>query len=176
MELVYFGKIIKPFGIKGEILARLYDDPLLKEYISKIKYLYIQKEKTNLKFKVRTLKPHKENYIISLEGILNRNQAEELRDFDLFLNPNDILVKKADLNRYFWFEIINARIIDTNGKEIGTVKEIFNNGVYDIFIVKKGEKEYLLPAIRPFLIEINLSEKTIKYDVIDGLLEINDAV
>lgn len=83
------------------------------------------------------------------------------------------LVDAADLpeGEFLYGEIIGLAVISTAGKTIGEVIDIFNNGAHDIYVVRTGEKEYLIPAVTEFIRDIQLSEKRIIVNEMRGLFE-----
>lgn len=68
-------------------------------------------------------------------------------------------------------DIIGLSVISKDGEDIGMVSEIFGTGSNDIFVVTKGEKEYLIPAIRDVIKKIDIENKKIIIEVMEGLLE-----
>ncbi len=63
-------------------------------------------------------------------------------------------------------------IIDKNFGEVGKIERIEEMPGNDMFVVKRGEKEVLLPVVEDLIIEIDDELKTITYNAPEGLIEI----
>ena len=59
----------------------------------------------------------------------------------------------------------------TDGTNIGIVKDILQPGANDVYVVKDGKKEHLIPAIKDVIKEVNLEEKRMVIDPLEGTLE-----
>jgi ribosomal 30S subunit maturation factor RimM len=70
---------------------------------------------------------------------------------------------------------LGCSAFDINNNFLGNVEQIVNNGVYDIFVIDKNEKEIMIPGIHPFLVFIDKQKKIITFNVIPGLTDIDDA-
>jgi 16S rRNA processing protein RimM len=54
---------------------------------------------------------------------------------------------------------------------LGKVEDILATGSNDVYVVKNGKKEYLIPAIADVVKRIDLERKTILIEVMQGLLD-----
>ena len=59
------------------------------------------------------------------------------------------------------------------GKYIGTIKHILPTGSHDIYVVRKGTKEVLIPAIHDVVENIDLPNKRMIISEMEGLLDLN---
>jgi len=62
-------------------------------------------------------------------------------------------------------------INDGDGALLGHLREIIATPAHDVYVVRRGEKELLLPAVEEVVTEINLEEGWIKVLPPPGLLE-----
>ena len=72
---------------------------------------------------------------------------------------------------YYQFEIKGLDVYLEGGRFLGKVTDILRTGANDVYVVGQGEKEYLIPALRSVVKEINLSEKRMTLHPMEGLLE-----
>jgi 16S rRNA processing protein RimM len=82
--------------------------------------------------------------------IPDRNAADALRGVYL----EAIVRPGADLARgeYYWHEVVGARVIGTDGTELGTVRDIYRVGEAEVFEVTGGPfGAFDLPAVRAFI-------------------------
>ncbi len=72
---------------------------------------------------------------------------------------------------YFYDQIIGMAVYTDEGEYIGTVRDIFNTGSNDVYVVRKNGHEYLIPAIRDVIKEIDTVSGRMIITVINGLLD-----
>ncbi|MEN9565293.1 MAG: hypothetical protein RLZZ69_489 [Cyanobacteriota bacterium] len=90
-ELLEVGTITSPQGLKGEL--RVYSDSDFPERFTKAGTRWLQHPETaaitEVKLKGGRYLTGKNLYVIKLEGIEDRSQAEELRNYKLLVNKSD---------------------------------------------------------------------------------------
>lgn len=165
MDYIVVGKIINTHGIKGEIKLYPYTDNIKR--FSDLDEIYLGKNK--LSVKIQSVRYHKEMVLLKFEGYDNINDVIILKDEFVFINKVDRI--KLPKNKYFIYELIDCKVLDTDGNLIGYVKDVLKNSSNDVYIVKNEDKEYLIPAVKEFVKEINLGEQKIIIDPIEGMIE-----
>ena len=161
------GKIVGTFGNKGDVKILSLIEP--SDYIPLFKFVYIeddsgQKQKLN----VLTCKKHKNVFVTSLEGIDNMNVAESLKDFSVYVPSLEL--KELQENEFYYHQLEGLKVFSQDGDEIGVVDHI-TKGAGDILVIKdKNDKEIMIPFIEKIVPEVNLEEKTITVNLIDGLI------
>ena len=72
---------------------------------------------------------------------------------------------------FYYHEIIGCTVVTLDGTEIGKVTEIFETGANDVWTVtpEKGKPHYI-PYIDDVVKEIDIDNKKIVIDPIEGLL------
>jgi 16S rRNA processing protein RimM len=59
-----------------------------------------------------------------------------------------------------------------DNKYIGKVENIIQSGSNEVYVIKDDKKrETLIPSVKEFIVEINLREKKIVVNPIDGMIE-----
>ena len=84
--------------------------------------------------------------------------------------PEEQLTDLED-GEFYFHEIIGCTVKTEDGVEVGTVKEILTPGANDVWVVKKGGKEVLIPYIDDVVQSIDIDEKEIVITVMEGLLD-----
>ena len=74
---------------------------------------------------------------------------------------------------YFIYEIVGCTVYDMNGNQIGIVKEVIQSYSNDVYVIKDdtNKKEYLIPAVKEFVKKVNIEDRTIIIDPIEGMIE-----
>ena len=158
-NLVCVGKILKSHGVKGELKLISYTSTPSDIFaFNKLKY---SDEK---EIKIKKVGTNKDIFIVSIEGITTRDMAEELSNTLLYVERESL--KQAAENEYYFCDLKNCQVIDTDDNLYGTVTEIHNFGAGDILEValEDNKKEYL-PFADEFIIEVNIIKKYIVYNL-----------
>ncbi|MBT3583724.1 MAG: 16S rRNA processing protein RimM [Halobacteriovoraceae bacterium] len=94
-----------------------------------------------------------------LQGVKDRNTAEALVPFNIFLD-REILEEKLECE-YLLEDLINFKVESCDGEKIGSVFGLYNNGAQDVLEIR-GENDFDIPFIEHFVKEIIVKEKLIK--------------
>lgn len=71
-------------------------------------------------------------------------------------------------------DLDGCRVETVEGEVLGIFKDVITTGSNDIFVVQ-GTKEYLIPALKTVVLEINLTERLIKVQLPAGLRDIYES-
>ena len=167
MDLIAYGKVIKPQGLSGEVKVV----PFSGEFSSfeNFKNLYISQEIYNPpRFVISRSRNQKNNIIVKLQGIDSIDDAERLKGLTVFIDKKE-LPKKAD-DEYYWFELIGMDVYNNEDKLIGKVKDIIDNTAQPILVINNNSEEYLVPLVEKFVEDIDLTNSKIVINPIEGLI------
>ncbi len=156
------GKIVNTFGIKGEVKVIPYTDDI--EQFKKIKNIYVN----NDVMEIESVRYHKNTIILKFKGIDTMNDAENIRNSILKIQRTK---KKLPQNTYYITDLIGVDVYTDEDKLLGKVKDIYNTGANDIYIVETSEnKEILLPAIKEVIKKVDIENKKIIVHILKGLI------
>lgn len=158
-------------GIKGEARVISKTDFAEERYKPGNKlYLFLPDTKSDpLELTVKSHRTHKSFDLLTFEGYENINQIEKMKGGILKISEDQL----GDLeeNEFYYHEIIGCTVETLDGEEVGKIKEILSPGANDVWVIKaKGGKEILIPYIEDVVKEVNVEEKLVKINAIEGLL------
>ena len=110
-------------------------------------------------------KVHKGFVIAKLEGVDDVNAAMRLKGKTLSVRREDAALPKGT---FFLQDIINARVVDEDGNEIGTLVDILETPASNVYVVK-GETEHLIPAVPAFIKKTDPEAGMITVHLIEGM-------
>ena len=167
MDYIQIGKIITTHGIKGQV--KVYPLTYDINRFSRLKTAYLGDSK--VKVKVEEVKYHKNIVILKFEEFNNINEILPYKEYFIYIDEEE----KIDLpgDHFFIFDIIDCLVFDTKGEKIGIVTQVIQSASNDVYIVKDNEKnkEYMIPAVREFFVNIDIDNKEIVIDPIEGMIE-----
>ena len=169
-NLRLIGKIKDAHSLRGEVFIIFFS----KDYswVGEITQFFLSDSKT---LDVIRAAPHKDGLKVQLKDVTNRNQSEALIGTELYLP--EAFFSSGDGESLYLTEIENYKVIDETLGELGQIIGFSSNTAQDLLIVKSvdGKKEFEIPFVDDFVIEIDDEKETIVMDLPEGLLEINYA-
>lgn len=164
MEYIYVGDIVNTHGLKGEL--RIISDFEYKDKIFKPDFkIYVGHEKEELV--IRTYRPHKIYEMVTLDGVNDINDAIIYKGDQVYINRDDL-----DINSYLDEDLIGINVY-SNDKLIGQVSLITSNKAHKILVVNNDNHRYLIPNVPAFIKKIDLKNRTLEINEIEGLLNEN---
>ncbi|ANZ22598.1 16S rRNA processing protein RimM [Buchnera aphidicola (Diuraphis noxia)] len=150
---ILVGKVGKAYGILGWITIFSFSER--KEKIFHYLPWFFCKEDKWTKVHVDDWKRYKKNFIVRIQGIFNRTEAENLTNSNIMINNHQLPELKK--NEYYWFQIINFKVFNLNQEYLGKVIDLLRTKANDILVIKNEFKIYKKNIFIPFI-----NEKIIK--------------
>jgi len=170
-NLLLLGKVIRPHGLDGLLRIRSYAQS--EESFLNAGTVFIKSGSGEAsEHRIIFIRPHKKIFLLKLEGLSSLDDAERLRGAEILIRKYS--AGNGNGQEYYWYELIGLRVYLDGGKYIGTVKQILPTGSNDIYVVREGRKEYLIPAIHDVVKEIDLADQRMIISEMEGLLDLND--
>ncbi len=167
MELIAVAKIIKPIGIRGEVKIQLLTDD--GERLSLLASIWIGKdEKAVREHKILRVRQDVKQCVATLQGVETVEAAEVLRDQFLFIPKDEIVLPKE--GRYFVDDVLGCEMATQDGKQVGTIVDVLTLPANDLWVVRNGEKEILIPAVKAIVKEVDVKQKRVVIDSLEGLI------
>ena len=74
-------------------------------------------------------------------------------------------------DEHYVFDLIGCAIVDESGRQIGEIVNILEMPASDVYVVRRGESEIMIPAGREFVREISIPNKRVCVSGIDAFLD-----
>jgi 16S rRNA processing protein RimM len=113
--------------------------------------------------------PLKTQVILKMAGLETRNQAEALVGLEVLGDRRRF--PPLPEGEYYWFQVMGLPVKNAaDGALLGYLEEIIPTPAHDVYVVRQGDREVLLPAVEDVIVDINLEEGIIKAAPPEGLL------
>ncbi len=152
------GKIDKAHGVRGDVVVTLLTDRT--ERLDPGAVLF---RADGFRLTVKEARPHQHRFIVEFAEIRGKEAADAARGTMLFGDPID------DPDTIWVHDLIDARVIDLEGNELGTVASVLENPASDLLVL---DEDRFVPLT--FFVE-QRDDGTIVVDPPDGLFEPLDA-
>jgi len=168
-KYISVGKITNFHGIMGEVKVG-YTKGKEHQFLGE-KYFYIKSENDFKQLTTDKLRFHKNTALIKFKEINSINEAIEYKGQQLYL-PIDNLRETLEEDEFLVDDLIGVNAYNQQGDLIGTVSCINKQGASDLISIKNEEgKEFLVPFVKELVPQVDLSNKKIIINAIEGLIE-----
>jgi len=171
MTDIFLGRIVKAFGIRGELKFHPSDDFWAEVLDSGKLELYSDNsgKRTKVPFALARKRPHGTSYVVKLKGIDDRNRAEELVGSELFVDTDTLDVELPD--QLLPFQVVGMKVKDEAGEVLGRVSRIVYSAAHDVYEVERDAGTFMVPAIPEFIVNLDVDEGEITIRPLPGLIE-----
>lgn len=157
------GRIVRPFGIRGELKVKLMTD--YPEQLDRLRTVYVGPEA--VPWQIEGLRLHHGAALFKLVGCDDRTGADTLRGALVQITRKEAMPLETD--EYYEHHIINLSVVERDGTYLGKITEIIHTGANEVIVVVGPEGELLLPFIESVVLDIDLDADRITVHVLEGL-------
>ncbi len=158
-DLIPIGKVIGVHGVKGILKVISYSEsPFVFKPESSI--LLKSSDEHEVFHEVEWIKPYKRVFLLCLKEITNCTIAEELIGAEFFIEK--VNLPELEDGTYYWTDLIGLSVFakeDSAEIFIGRIESIIPTGSNDVYVVKNGDKEILIPALESVIISVDLKRR-----------------
>ena len=169
MEYLSLGKITDAFGLDGTLKIYSTTNMGEKRYQKGATvYLFDAENNSYIPYIVLNYRHNGLFDFVKLETIDNIEAALSKKGQEIFVEKN---AKDLDKDTYFYSDLRGCKIIDKNGNNLGIVKEIEEfPAQITLRVARKDKPDFFVPFIEVFIAKIDIENKEITINVLEGLL------
>lgn len=153
-NMVTVGKLIKPFGVRGQ--ARVLSLTDVSDRFETLKEVTLESPTgKTLVTTVTDVYSDGRSYLLRFGAF---SSPEEVRDYrGAWLKIPQTEVPPAPEGHHYQFELIGLTVKDESGHVHGILEEVVTLPHQHLFVVRGAGKEYLLPALRKWIASVDLA-------------------
>lgn len=162
MKKINIGKVVTTHGVRGDI--KVYPHTNVEDMFSKLKKVYIGENEQ----KILSVKYAKGCPVLNIDGVNTVEQAQLLIGKQVF--ADEASLPKLEEDSFYLKDIIGCVAVDENDAEIGKVIDVIFTGANDVYQIEtESGREMLVPAVKEFIINVDVKNKKIKIRIIEGM-------
>ena len=152
------GQIVNTHGLKGYVKIQPWaDDPA--DLLDFDRFFIDGRE-----YEVEQASLQKSMVLLKLAGVDTIDEAAKLRNKELLIAREDVELEEGVV---FIADLIGLTVL-ADGVEMGKITEVLTPPGNDVYVVK-GEREYLIPAVKEFVEELNPEAGFVRVHLIEGM-------
>ncbi len=168
-NMLRVGVISSTHGVRGEV--KVYpttDDP---NRFKKLKTVVLDISPEPVTLHIESVRFFKNMVILKFKEFQSLNEVERYKGKDLLIGREQAVKLGPDEN--FIIDLIGLKVVTDEGEDFGVLKDVLKTGANDVYIIQGKEgKEYLFPAIKQCILNVDLESRTILVHIMDGLLDL----
>ncbi|NVN18017.1 16S rRNA processing protein RimM [Muricauda sp. HICW] len=168
-DCFYLGKVVSKYSFKGEVLVKLdTDEPDIYENMESV---LVSFGNNLIPFFIDRCRLHKSNLLrIDFEEVKDESSADNIVGSELYLPLTMLPPLKG--NKFYFHEVIGFTVMDEVHGDIGIIESVNDSASQDLFEIKKGDKELLIPVSDDIIIKVDRENKTIHVKTPEGLVDL----
>lgn len=168
-SLIEIARIVKPLGIRGEV--KIFSLSRTPYNLEKYKTFHVVDQENHYdELTVEHFRVSSNSAVLKFVGFDSREEVEVYRDCALMIH-NDQL-PPMDEDEYLIRDLIGMEVISDEGEKLGNLEDVWELPANDVYQVKNGNQELLIPAIADIVLNIDLERRRIVVSLIEGLREL----
>ena len=163
MELVAVGRVVRPHGVRGELVLQ----PLtaFSERLREADVVYLGEAAEP--HPLAEVRLHRGRLLIRLADCGDRETADAHREQLVQIQVEATAPLRA--GQYYYHQLIGLLAVTDDGENLGEVVEILETGSNDVYVVKGPQGQILLPALRSVITSVDLDAHRMTVHLIEGL-------
>ncbi len=166
-DFVAVGYIVRTHGLKGDVkVIQFSDNP---DRFATLKKIFIITKDGQIKESgIKKVRAINGGFVVSLASYTTASDAELIVGSYIAVPEKEVpgLAKGT----YYHYEIIGMDVFLEDGRCIGKIEDILSTGSNDVYIVRDDEQEYLIPAIRDVVKEVDTKARRMVIAPIEGMI------
>ena len=168
MELVAVGRILRSQGRRGEVrLEALTDEP---KRLAELAECYLVPPAAGELRRIETVWFQGTAPVLKLEGVESIGDAEALAG-RLVSIPREA-TRRLPPDHFYAFDLVGCAVRSPEGTVLGVVGDVVGGAEHDLWVVRTGEREWLLPAVHGIVERVDLGDRVVVVRPPDGLVEL----
>jgi 16S rRNA processing protein RimM len=165
---VRIGRVSASHGLHGALRVRT-DDPD-STILTALGRLFVETAQGRREFALsRASALGAGQFRVVLEGIEDADAAQALKGCAVMAAVADLPPLKE--GEFYYFQLVGAEVMLTDGRRLGAIAEIFSTGAHDVWVVRDGGREVLVPVIADVVKAMDLGARRVTIEPLPGLLD-----
>ena len=165
---IVLGRVVNTHGVRGEVRFLPHSSPC-PTLRPGLRVTLRRTDAPEEEFELRQVRPHAPCLLLQFAGVDCRDRAEALRGSSLLVDETDLPQLQA--GEFYHYQVIGLPVRTLTQESIGTIAEVLTPPGHDVFVVRNGEKEYLIPVVEEVIQTIAIEDRLVIIDPPEGLLE-----
>lgn len=166
--LIAVGEVLGPHGVRGDVRVRpLTDRP--RERFDALESCFLWEPVLDRKKACRIVSRRFEasSVLLRLDGVDSPEAARALAGRLLAVERDDALPPRP--GEFYPWQLEGAAVETPDGRPLGRFLRVMDSPAQPLWVIEREGREWLLPAVAEFVVEVNVAERRILATPPEGL-------
>jgi 16S rRNA processing protein RimM len=166
-ELQEVGVVIGTHGLRGDL--KIHPLPTGELALPGARTVYLMDSEGHLaRLEAVRASQHKQNFLVRLSGLESISAVEPLVGSSIWMARAEL--PKLDDEHFYWSDLEGLEVVDQQLGVLGRVSGMFTTPAHDILEVDGPAGEILIPAVVPFLVQVDYDRARLHVNLPEGLV------
>lgn len=166
-KLLVLGRVLGAWGLRGAVKVQSFAD--LRALVPPGSSVILRGRGGESEVRVTQIRPARHLFVASFREMENREAAEAVKGYEICI-PRAKAPPPPDAS-YYHYDILGLAVQTENGEWLGEIVDIWSSDAHDWYVVRRDGGEWLLPAVRAFILQIDLARRVMVVRPIEGLVD-----
>ncbi len=167
-NFVKIGKIIDTRALKGEVKVYPYTNAV--DSFDNIEDVYLLIGEKKVQLTIEKSSPYKNIMLLKFKGIDHINDVLQYKGEFIYLKKSD-MDRLLNEGEYFVEDLKGLTVLDEKNENQGVIIDVRTGSIQDVLVIEKDNKEWFLPYVDEFVLDIDIDNSIIRVKLIEGLIE-----
>ena len=158
---VYVGRVLRPIGLRGEVRIEISSDTPDRFVSGAVLCI------DGNPYHVLDARQARQGLVLKLSNVNSLSEAEALRGKALYVRESQ--VPPMPDGSYYYYQILGMQVYTDRNTYLGEVTEIIQTGSNDVYVLTKGERSVLVPAVDSVVLSVDIKARRMTVDLPEGL-------
>ncbi len=169
-DLLHIAKVVKPWGLRGHVKLLSYAES--PDLFGRVPQLFMHKGGRAIALEVEDIRLHRGRVLLKFQGRDRIEDVEDLLQETLYMHKRDL--DPLEPGEYYWFQLIGMEVHTDSGTALGTLREIITTGSNDVYVVREGSREWLIPATDQVVLDVDVNRNRMTVHPLEGMTGTTD--
>lgn len=158
-ERIAVGYIVRAKGIRGEVRVEPLTGRL--ERFDDLTEVFLERgREPALPLAIEWWRRDVPGVLVKVAGIDTPEEAKRLLAKGYLTVPRDEVPPPPE-GAHYVFELVGCQVVDENGEVLGEVADVLAMPSSDVYLVRSGEREVMVPAVASFVTDVAPEQRRI---------------
>lgn len=167
-DRVVIGRVVKPHGLKGEVVVEVLTD-FPGRFFEGLKVHLSGAGTASREGRISGVRSQRDRLLLTFEGIPTVEAAEQLRNAELSVSAADVAPRPPGFV-YHW-DVEGAEVFDEKGSKLGRAAELRDIGGRPLLVVETPRGLRDVPFVHPIVVSVDVAGKRVVLAPPEGLLD-----
>lgn len=166
-QWIHVGRIGKSFGLKGEVVIHYTGET--PERFAPGETVHVVTREGRIEARIASARALSKKFVVVFAGRESVEAAKAWVNCPVEVRASEL--PPLEEGRYYHFQLIGLKVYAADGRYLGVLEEVWATGGNDVYCVRDGGREVLVPAIEDAVGGIDMEQGRMDLKNLEGMIE-----